>query len=62
MVNESEFRDNASQWEMWKNDKKGYEKWLQGKIAARPERSHGFRYLGQYEEQVPEMLNIAREG
>jgi formate hydrogenlyase subunit 6/NADH:ubiquinone oxidoreductase subunit I len=62
MVNESEFRDNASQWEMWKNDKKGYETWLQGKIAARPERSHGFRYLGQYEEQVPEMLNIAREG
>jgi pyruvate ferredoxin oxidoreductase delta subunit len=62
MVNEAEFRDNASQWEMWKDDKKGYEKWLQEKIAVRTERSHGFRYRGQYEEQVPEMLDIAREG
>ncbi|MFY9527823.1 MAG: 4Fe-4S dicluster-binding protein [Candidatus Acidiferrales bacterium] len=62
MVNEAEFHDNASQWEMWKDDKKGYEKWLQEKIAVRTERSHGFRYRGQYEEQVPEMLDIAREG
>lgn len=62
MVNETEFADNASQWEMWKKDKKGYEVWLQGKIADRRERSHGFRYRGQYEEQIPEMLNIASEG
>jgi pyruvate ferredoxin oxidoreductase delta subunit len=62
MVNETEFGDNASQWEMWKKDKKEYETWLQSKIAGRRERSHGFRYRGQYEEQIPEMLNIAREG
>jgi hypothetical protein len=60
MVNEAQFSDNASQWEMWRNDKPGYETWLQGKIENREERSHGFRYRGQYEEQVPEMLNIAR--
>jgi pyruvate ferredoxin oxidoreductase delta subunit len=62
MVNETEFRDNASQWEMWKKDKEGYKTWLQEKIKSHPERSHGFRYRGQYEEQVPEMLEIAREG
>jgi pyruvate ferredoxin oxidoreductase delta subunit len=64
MVNEVEFHDNDSQWEMWKKDKEGYKKWLQEKIQHRPgpQRSHGFRYRGQYEEQVPEMLDIAREG
>ena len=62
MVNETEFKDNSSQWEAWRNDKKGYEAWLQDKIKDRAERSHGFRYKGQYEEQVPEMLEIARKG
>lgn len=62
MVNETEFKDNASQWEAWRADKKGYEAWLQDKIKSHGERTHGFRYKGQYEEQVPEMLEIAREG
>ena len=62
MVNEAAFNDNASQWEMWRADKEGYQAWLAEKIKQRPERSHGFRYRGQYEEQVPEMLEIAREG
>jgi pyruvate ferredoxin oxidoreductase delta subunit len=61
MVNETEFSDNSSQWEMWKGDKKDYRKWLQGKIAGHTERTHGFRYRGQYEEQIPEMLETARE-
>jgi pyruvate ferredoxin oxidoreductase delta subunit len=61
MVNETEFHDNASQWEMWKKDKKGYETWLKGKIAHPAERTHGFRYRGQYEEQVPEALKAANE-
>ncbi len=47
---------------MWRKDKEGYHQWLDGKIANRTERSHGFRYRGQYEKQVPEMLEIAREG
>ena len=59
MVNETEFGDNASQWEAWRHDKKAYEAWLADKIKSRPERSHGFRYRGQYEEQVPAVLEIA---
>jgi len=62
MVNETEFHDNSSQWEAWKDNKETYKTWLKGKIASRKERSHGFRYRGQYEEQVPEMLEIARKG
>ena len=62
MVNETEFKDNASQWEAWRKDQKDYGVWLQNKIKAREDRSHGFRYKGQYEEQVPEMLEIARKG
>jgi Pyruvate/2-oxoacid:ferredoxin oxidoreductase delta subunit len=62
MVNEAAFADNASQWEAWRQDKTAYKSWVQDKITNRPERSHGFRYRGQYEEQVPEMLEIAREG
>lgn len=62
MVNETEFADNASQWEAWKKDKNSYQVWLKDKIKDREERSHGFRYKGQYEEQVPEMLEIAQKG
>jgi len=62
MVNEAEFSDNSSQWESWRKDKAGYQTWLLDKIKDKSERSHGFRYKGQYEEQVPEMLEIAREG
>ena len=62
MVNEVVFHDNGSQWEMWRKNKNKYQGWLKEKIEHRPERSHGFRYRGQYEEQVPEMLQIAREG
>ena len=40
--------------------KHGYKTWLQEKIESQPERSHGFRYRGQYEEQIPEMLEIAQ--
>jgi pyruvate ferredoxin oxidoreductase delta subunit len=62
MVNETEFKDNASQWESWRKDKDGYKTWLELKIQSPAPRSHGFRYLGQYEEQIPEMLEIAKEG
>jgi len=61
MVNETEFRDNASQWELWRADKEGYARWVSDKIAARPERSHGFRFRGQYEQQVPGELAGARD-
>jgi pyruvate ferredoxin oxidoreductase delta subunit len=55
MVNETAFADNASQWEMWKNDKATYKTWVQEQIQHKPERSHGFRIRGQYEHQIEEM-------
>src|SRR5439155_1492293 len=33
MVNEAEFEDNASQWEMWRKDKTAYKTWLGAKIG-----------------------------
>ena len=59
MVNEVAFSDNRSQWEMWKQDKEAYRRWVQEKVQNRPERSHGFRYRGQYEEQVKLALEAA---
>jgi pyruvate ferredoxin oxidoreductase delta subunit len=56
MVNETEFHDNQSQWDTWKQDKPAYIAWLEEKIQHVPERSHGYRYRGQYEEQVPQEL------
>jgi pyruvate ferredoxin oxidoreductase delta subunit len=54
MVNEAAFDDNASQWEMWRADKDGYQTWLGNKIGDRVTtvRSHGFRFRGQYEEEL----------
>jgi pyruvate ferredoxin oxidoreductase delta subunit len=54
MVNESAFRDNSSQWEAWRKDKGAYQTWLNGKIKDKATigRSHGFRYRGQYAEEL----------
>jgi pyruvate ferredoxin oxidoreductase delta subunit len=65
MVNESEFHDNHSQWEAFRKDKGAYLKWLETTIEkAEPieKRSQGFRYRGQYQEQVPEALEVAKKG
>ncbi len=62
MVNETHFHDNASQWEAWKKDPEAYAKWVKETIAHRPgDRSHGFRFLGQYEKQVPGVLDAAQQ-
>ncbi len=61
MVNEVAFKDNSSQWEAWRKNKDGYKTWVKGTIANHPERSHGFRYKGQYDEQKGEMLEIAKQ-
>jgi pyruvate ferredoxin oxidoreductase delta subunit len=54
MVNESAFEDNQSQWELWRHGKDAYQVWLREKIQDRATtaRSHGFRYRGQYEEEL----------
>jgi len=65
MVNESEFHGNDSQWAAFETDKDAYLKWLETTIEkAVPieKRSHGFRYRGQYQEQVPEALEVAKNG
>jgi len=60
MVSEAAFKDNASQWEAYRKDKAGYEVWLKTVIASAGERSHGFRYRGQYKEQIPAALEMAK--
>jgi len=65
MVNESQFHDNKSQWEAFKKDQDAYLKWLEKTIQkAEPEekRAYGFRYRGQYKEQIPEALEVAEKG
>jgi pyruvate ferredoxin oxidoreductase delta subunit len=59
MVNEATFEDNASQWELWRRDKDGYRTWLTEKITDRAAvvRSHGFRFRGQYEEEIRQELD-----
>jgi pyruvate ferredoxin oxidoreductase delta subunit len=55
MVNETAFPDNTSQYEMWKQDGEAYRGWLQEKITQEKpveQRSHGFRYRGQYQEEI----------
>jgi pyruvate ferredoxin oxidoreductase delta subunit len=62
MVNESRFQGNASQWEAWRQGPEAYRSWVAEKIGGRGERSHGFRFRGQYEQQVPEELAQAKQG
>ena len=65
MVNESQFKDNSSQWVAFKEDKDAYLKWLEKTIEsaeALDKRSFGFRYRGQYKEQAEEALEIAQQG
>ena len=65
MVSESGFHDNDSQWVAFRKDKDAYLKWLESTIEkAEPieKRAHGFRYRGQYQEQVREALEVAAKG
>ncbi len=59
MVNEAVFDDNASQWEMWRKDKTAYATWLGDKINDKVAtvRSHGFRFRGQYDEELKRDLD-----
>ena len=65
MVSEHQFTDNASQWATFKKDKAAYKAWVAAKSAAAvplAERSHGYRYKGQYKEQIPTALELANKG
>jgi hypothetical protein len=62
MVNEARFHDNASQWEAWRKDPETYARWVCETIAHRPaDRSHGFRFRGQYEQQAPGAIQAAHQ-
>jgi pyruvate ferredoxin oxidoreductase delta subunit len=54
MVSESVFEDNASQYAMWRADRDRYRAWLGEKTASKPHvaRSHGFRFRGQYQQEL----------
>src|SRR5262249_60145617 len=58
MVMESVLNDNASQWEMWRKDRPGYKTWLTATIGDKKAaaRSHGFRFRGQYDEELKKDL------
>lgn len=65
MVNESEFQNNDSQWAAFRKGNEIYLKELAATIKNAPpaeKRSNGFRYRGQYQEQVPAALEIAKKG
>lgn len=65
MVNESQFHGNDSQWANFKKDQDAYLKWLEKTVeTAEPfeQRSQGFRYRGQYQEQIPAALEVAKKG
>ena len=57
MVNEAEFSDNASQWEMWQKDGDEYKQWMTDLIqkSKAEGRSHGFHHVGQYKEEIAQM-------
>ena len=65
MVSESEFHDNSSQYAAYEKDKEAYLKWLESTIKKGvpiEKRSYGYRYRGQYQEQIPEALEVAQKG
>ena len=61
MVAEAEFHDNDSQWTQFRKNKDAYLKSLKA-VKPAAERSHGFRYRGQYKEQIPAALETAKNG
>jgi pyruvate ferredoxin oxidoreductase delta subunit len=59
MVNEAAFDSNASQYEAWRADKDAYHAWMASKIGDKKNvvRSHGFRFRGQYDQEIEEGLD-----
>ena len=65
MVNENAFHDNDSQWVRFKKNPDAYLKELAKTIeSVEPveARSHGFRFRGQYQQQVPAAMEVAQRG
>ena len=60
MVNEAEFNDNKSQWEMWQEDKESYNQWMTDLIDGQKQktRTHGFHKRGEYAEEIASMEEV----
>ncbi|MGA2991379.1 MAG: 4Fe-4S dicluster-binding protein [Candidatus Korobacteraceae bacterium] len=62
MVSELAFDNNASQWEAFHKDKAAYKEYVKAKIKNVPaKRTYGYRYRGQYKEEIPAALEIANK-
>ena len=64
MVNEAFFDDNSSEYEAWKKNKEAYVAWAKEKLEN-PEatrRAHGFRYKGQYQEEITQEKEVLLGG
>ena len=62
MVNELAFDNMDSQWEAFRKDKAAYKEWVKAKVKEAPaKRAHGYRYRGQYKEEIPAALEIANK-
>jgi pyruvate ferredoxin oxidoreductase delta subunit len=62
MVSELAFSDNASEFEAYTKDKAAYKEWVKAKIKDVPaQRTYGYRYRGQYKEEIPAALEIANK-
>jgi pyruvate ferredoxin oxidoreductase delta subunit len=57
MVNEQAFEGNQGQFDQYEKDPAAYKAWLTDKIQNKvvTQRSHGFRYRGQYQEEAAQM-------
>ena len=60
MVSEAAFEDNASQWEMWRQDKDAYRTWMSDKIQSTRCTScarTASASAGQYEQEIKQDLD-----
>ena len=57
MVSEADFEDNNSQYEMWQEDKQGYNQWMTALVDKQKAeaRTHGFHHVGGYAEEITDM-------
>ncbi len=57
MVNEAEFNDNDSQWEMWQKDKPTYQGWMTALVEQQKtvDRTHGFYDPQGYAEDIAKL-------
>lgn len=61
MVSESRFHANDRQWVSFRKNREAYLAWLETTTKTAEQRSHGFRYRGQYQEQAAAAFEVAEK-